>query len=72
MKLIKFEGSEKKQMSLDDVSKEMTKLINESVNIPQNNEKQTNTKFSRQSANSNIIPDYGYPFKQDKFSCDIL
>lgn len=72
LKLIKFEGSEKKDMSLEEVNREMMKLINESVKIPQNNEKQTNTKFSRQTANSNVIPDYAYPFKQDKFSCNIL
>jgi len=72
LKLIKFEGIYKKEMTLEDVNKEMMKLIDESANIPQNNEKTSNTKFSRQSVNSNIIPDYAYPFKQDKLSCFIL
>ena len=59
-------------MSLDEVNEEMRKLINETTKVSQTNEKQTNTKFSRQGANSNIIPDYAYPFKQDKISCTIF
>jgi hypothetical protein len=59
-------------MSPDEVNKEMLKLINEAANISQNNDKLSNTKFSRQTANSYIITDYAYPFKQDKISCSIL
>ena len=58
-------------MSAEEITNEIQKLLNECLNVPQTNEKQTNTKFSRQIVN-NSIPDYTYPFKQDKFSCCIF
>lgn len=75
LKLIKFEGINAKNMSIDEVHKEMTKLINESKsNIINNNENKSNLKSNRSAhlSGNNIIYDYGYPFKQDKLSCNIL
>lgn len=71
LKLINFEGLQNKEKSLDEVTQELTKLIASSA-IPVNNEKQNNSKFVRQSGNSNVIQDYAYPFKQDKLFCTIF
>ena len=72
LKLIRFEAYYDKKMSLEEVNLEMRKLIDMKTNIQQTNEKQSNTKFIRQTVNSNVIPDYAYPFKHDKMTCNIF
>jgi len=73
LKPVKFEGLSKKELSADEITKEIQKLLSECPNVPQSTEKPANTKFNRQnSRNANSIQDYTYPFKEDKFSCNIL
>jgi hypothetical protein len=70
---VKFEGLYKKELSSEEITTELQKLLSECLNVPQTNEKPGNTKFNRQNAtNNNTIQDYTYPFKEDRFSCNIF
>lgn len=70
LKPVKFEGLYKKEMNSEEIKNEIQKLLNECL-VPQTNEKQSNPKFGRQAVNNNL-PDYTYPFKEDKISCTIF
>lgn len=72
LKPVKFEGLYKKEMTAEEITNEIQKLLQDCLNVPQNNENKTNTKMNRQNVITNNIADYSYPFKQDKITCTIF